>query len=167
MNPVCAAKFCYGLLPDAPQARKTPGVECAMRSSASLGQTLATLKRVAIFADLSPTEFQFLAERAVPRDYAPGEVIFVEGETCDGLLVVETGHVRIFKSSPGGREQVLAAEGPGRSVAELLVFDGGNCPATTTVADQARVYFISKQGFYSLCLVHDRGCTVAPFGGNH
>lgn len=119
-------------------------------------QALDTLRRVGIFADLSPTELQFLAERAVPRDYAPGELIFSEGEMCAGLFVIEKGHVRIFKSSPSGREQVLSVEGPGGSIAELPVFDGGNYPASTSAVDEARVYFISKQDFYSLCLVHPK-----------
>jgi CRP/FNR family transcriptional regulator, cyclic AMP receptor protein len=119
-------------------------------------QALETLQRAGIFADLSPTEMQFLAERAVPRDYAPGELIFSEGEMCTGLFVVEKGHVRIFKSSPNGREQVLSIEGPGGSIAELPVFDGGNYPASTSAVDEARVYFVSKQDFYSLCLVHPK-----------
>ncbi len=119
-------------------------------------QALETLRHVGLFADLTPTELQFLAERAVPRDYAPGELIFTEGEMCAGLFVVEKGHVRIFKSSPSGREQVLSLEGPGSSIAELPVFDGGNYPASTSAVDDARVYFISKQDFYSLCLVHPK-----------
>ena len=119
-------------------------------------QALEVLRRVGIFTDLTPTELDFLAQRAVPRKFAPGEIIFTEGEMCAGLYVVEEGHVRIFKSSPSGREQVLAVDGPGSSIAELPVFDGGNYPASTCSVDHARVYFISKQDFYSLCLVHPK-----------
>jgi CRP/FNR family transcriptional regulator len=111
-------------------------------------------RRVPILAGLSETELQFLMERAVPRSYAKGELVFSEGEPCAGLFVIESGHLRIFKSSPGGREQVLTVEGPGSSVAELPVFDGGTYPASTAAMDDARVYFISKQDFHSLCLVH-------------
>jgi CRP/FNR family transcriptional regulator, dissimilatory nitrate respiration regulator len=67
-----------------------------------------TLRKVAIFADLSEAELQFLAERAVPRDYASGELVFSEGQPCAGLFIVESGALRIFKSSPSGREQVLS-----------------------------------------------------------
>ena len=126
-----------------------------MTTSAS-AQAAETFRRVSIFSGLSPAELQFLAERAVVRDYPPGSLIFTEGEPCAGLFVVEQGHVRIFKSSPGGREQVLAVEGPGGSVAELPVFDGGNYPASTSAVDHARVYFVSKQDFHSLCLVHPK-----------
>ncbi len=117
---------------------------------------LETLRRVAIFADLSEPELQFLAERAVAREYQTGDIVFSEDEPCAGLFVVETGALRIFKSSPNGREQVLSIEGPGSSVAELPVFDGGNYPASTSAASAARVLFVSKQDFYSLCLVHPK-----------
>jgi CRP/FNR family transcriptional regulator len=112
------------------------------------------LRRVPIFADLSETELQFLSERAVPRNYAKGELVFSEGDACTGLYVIESGHLRIFKSSPSGREQVLTVEGPGSSVAELPLFDGGTYPASTAAVDSARVYFIGRPDFHSLCLVH-------------
>lgn len=118
--------------------------------------TVAILRRVPIFADLTDTELQFLAERAVPRDYENAEQIFSEGEPCAGLFVVESGAVKIFKSSASGREQVLSIEGPGNSVAELPVFDGGNYPASTMAVRSTRLLFISKQDFYSLCLVHPK-----------
>jgi len=112
------------------------------------------LSRVAIFAGLSEGELSFLAQRVVPRHYAPGEMVFNEDEPCTGLYVVEAGHIRIFKSSADGREQVLNIEGPGSSVAELPVFDGGNYPASVSAVDQVTLLFVSKQDFQSLCLTH-------------
>jgi CRP/FNR family cyclic AMP-dependent transcriptional regulator len=103
------------------------------------------LRRVPIFNGLTETEFQFLAERAVPRDYHKGEILFTEGDPCTGLFVIESGHVRIFKNSPNGREQILTIEGPGSSVAELPLFDGGTYPASSAAVADARIYFISKQ----------------------
>jgi len=68
--------------------------------------------------------------------------------------VVESGRLRIFKGSAGGREHVLSIEGPGASEAELPVFDGGNYPASASAIDDATVLFVSKQDFQSLCLTH-------------
>jgi len=120
-------------------------------SKLSPGQTLA---KVPIFSGLSETELAFLEQHTVSRHFAAGETVFSEGEPCTGLYVVESGHVRIFKSSAGGREQVLNIEGPGSSVAELPVFDGGNYPASVTAIDAATLLFVSKQGFHALCLAH-------------
>ena len=115
------------------------------------GQTLA---KVPIFSGLAEDERAFLTQRTVPRHYAAGEIVFSEGEPCLGLYVVESAHVRIFKSSSGGREHVLSVDGPGSSVAELPVFDGGNYPASAAAIDDATLLFVSKQDFYALCLTH-------------
>ena len=115
------------------------------------GQTLA---KVPIFSGLTESELSFLAQRAVPHHYSTGESVFGEGEPCSGLYVVESGHVRIFKSSANGREQVLSIDGPGGSIAELPVFDGGSYPASATAIDDATLLFVSKQDFQALCLAH-------------
>jgi CRP/FNR family transcriptional regulator len=113
-----------------------------------------TLARVAIFSGLTDSEIGFLAERAVEHHYSPGDLVFGEGEPCSGLYVIKSGHLRVFKSSPSGREQVLTIDGPGSSVAELPVFDGGNYPASAVAVDQATLLFVGKQDFRALCLAH-------------
>ena len=107
-----------------------------------------------MFTGLSETELTFLAQRAVPRKFSSGEIVFSEGDPCTGMYVVEAGHIRIFKTSTGGREQVLSIDGPGSSVAELPVFDGGNYPASVSAVEDSTLLFISKQDFQSLCLTH-------------
>lgn len=113
-----------------------------------------TLAKVPIFSGLTEGELAFLLQRAVPRHYAAGEIVFGEGEPCLGLYVVESGHIRIFKSSSGGREHVLSVDGPGSSVAELPVFDGGDYPASVAAIDDTTLLFVSKQDFQALCLIH-------------
>jgi CRP/FNR family cyclic AMP-dependent transcriptional regulator len=120
-------------------------------STSKIGQTLA---KVPIFSGLTESELAFLTERTVPRHYSAGEMVFGEGEPCSGLYVVESGNVRIYKSSPNGREQVLSIDGPGGSIAELPVFDGGNYPASATAIDNVTLLFVSKQDFQALCLAH-------------
>jgi len=120
-------------------------------STRTPGQTLA---KVQIFSGLTDTELDFLAQRAIPRHYSAGESVFGEGEPCSGLYVVESGQVRIFKSSAAGREQVLSIDGPGSSVAELPVFDGGNYPASAAAIADSTLLFVSKQDFQALCLAH-------------
>lgn len=120
-------------------------------ATSSRSQTLA---RVPLFSELSDSEFAFLTQRVVARHYHAGEMVFSEGEPCTGLYVVESGQIRIFKSSAGGREQVLSIEGPGSSVAELPVFDGGSYPASVAAIEPASLLFVSKQDFQALCLAH-------------
>jgi len=123
-----------------------------MRSAAaSHAQTLA---KVPIFSGLSEEELSFLMQHVVQRRFSPGEIVFSEGERCSGLYVVASGHVRIYKSSAAGREQILTIDGPGSSIAEVPVFDGGDYPASCAAVGDASLLFISKQGFQALCLAH-------------
>src|SRR5438105_13014075 len=112
------------------------------------------LSRVQLFSGLAVSEMDFLAPRVVPRKFSPGQIIFNEGDPCSGLYVVASGQVRIFKTSAGGREQVLSIDGPGSSVAELPVFDGGNYPASVAAVDDATLLFVSKKDFQELCVTH-------------
>jgi CRP-like cAMP-binding protein len=112
------------------------------------------LGKVSLFSALSEPELGFLLERVISRRYSSGEIVFSEGDPCAGLYVVESGSVRIFKSSAGGREQVLSIEGPGGSIAELPVFDGGNYPASAVAIEDAVLLFVSKLDFQGLCLAH-------------
>jgi CRP/FNR family transcriptional regulator len=116
--------------------------------------TAQTLAKAALFSGLTESELSFLAQRTVPRNFSAGESIFTEGGPCSGLYVVESGNVRIFKSSASGREQVLSIDGPGSSIAELPVFDGGNYPASAMAVNDATLLFVSKQDFHALCLAH-------------
>jgi CRP/FNR family transcriptional regulator, cyclic AMP receptor protein len=81
-------------------------------------------------------------------------LLFSEGEPCNGLHIIARGKVRIFKTSVNGREQVLAVNGPGDTVAELPVFDGGSYPASAGAAEDAEIAFISRRDFHAYCLEH-------------
>jgi CRP/FNR family transcriptional regulator len=113
---------------------------------------ISTLQRTSVFAELAEEELAYIAERAIARRFHTGQVIFSEGDPCPGLWVIESGKVRIYKSSASGREQVLAIEGPGSSVAEIPVFDGGKFPASAVALSEASMLFIRKEDFQSLCL---------------
>src|SRR5208282_6842983 len=116
--------------------------------------SLAVLKGVSIFSGLSEQEFAFLTSHLRQRKYAAGELIFGEGDPCAGLYVVQSGNVRIFKSSAGGREQVLSIDGPGGSIAELPVFDDGAYPASAQAVTDCSLLFVSKKDFQARCVQH-------------
>jgi len=110
------------------------------------------LKSTPLFAALDDSEVSSLAARCGIRPYSQGELLFSEGEPCKGLYIVVSGRVRIFKTSLSGREQVLAVEGPGASVAELPVFDGGSYPASASALERSEVLFVSRADLRAICL---------------
>ncbi len=114
------------------------------------------LANTALFSSLSPEELRRLAQRTSRKSLRAGELLFSEGEPCRGLHIIACGRVRIFKSSAGGREQVLAVNGPGESVAELPVFDGGDYPASAVALDETQIAFIAQRDFQSYCMEHPK-----------
>lgn len=112
------------------------------------------LSRAGIFADLSEEELHGLARRGVGRHVRAGEVLFSEGEPCQGLFVIESGEVKIFKTGASGREQILTVERAGDSVAELPVFDGGPYPASAVAIVDSTLLFVSKRDFRAFVLEH-------------
>ena len=117
---------------------------------------VSVLGRSALLGNLSSQEMQSVAMRTVRKSYAAGEWLFSEGEPCSGLFIVSSGRARIFKTSVGGREQVLAVEGPGSTMAELPVFDGGAYPASAVAIEDTEVAFISRRDFQAFCLEHPK-----------
>lgn len=121
----------------------------------ALRPDLATvLEKTALFAGLSQPELQMLAARTVRKLFSADELLFSEGEPCSGLHIISRGRVRIFKTSISGREQVLAMNGPGESVAELPVFDGGPFPASAIAIENTEIAFISRRDFHAYCIEH-------------
>jgi CRP-like cAMP-binding protein len=68
------------------------------------------LSGIALFAGLSESEIQALAQRAVERRFAADEMLFWEGEPCTGIFLLTQGSAKIFKTSAAGREMMLSLE---------------------------------------------------------
>jgi len=115
---------------------------------------VAVLKNAPLLSSLSQPELHLLAQRTVRKLFSAGEQVFSEGEPCNGLNIIAQGKVRIFKTSMNGREQVLAIQQPGDSIAEIPVFDGGPYPASAAAIENTEIAFISRRDFQAYCLEH-------------
>jgi CRP/FNR family transcriptional regulator len=71
-------------------------------------------------------------------------MLFWEGEDCAGIFLIIQGSVKIFRTSPGGREVMLAIETAPATVAELPLFDGGPYPASVRVVEPVVALFIKR-----------------------
>ena len=60
-----------------------------------------------------------MTEVRLPR----GKVIFREGDSGDCLYVITDGKIKLGRTAPDGRENILAVLGPGEMFGELSLFD--------------------------------------------
>jgi CRP/FNR family transcriptional regulator len=109
------------------------------------------LSAIALFADFNETEVAALAQRAIEKRFDTGEMLFWEGEACAGVFLIAQGSVKIFRTSAGGREVMLAIETAPSSVAELPLFDGGPYPASVRALEPVTTLFINKNDFQQVC----------------
>lgn len=92
-----------------------------------------------------------LAQHAVERRFAADEMLFWEGEECAGIFLIVHGSVKIFRTSPGGREVMLSIESAPATVAELPLFDGGPYPASVRAVEPVVAFFVDKSRFQQVC----------------
>jgi len=103
------------------------------------------LRRIALFADLPNETLARVAEPAIRRTYEPEDTIILEGDPCRAAYFIAAGHVRVLRTSPDGREQVLSQLGPGRSFNTVPLFQPhGINHATAQAVDRAILYAIPK-----------------------
>lgn len=113
---------------------------------------LSTLRRLPLFTDLSEDELNLFAEEVSRLEFAKGATIFAEGDSCNELLIVEAGAVKIVKTAPNGRQQLVGIERRGSSLAEVPVFDGGKYPASAEATDDVVLLRLSADNFRTICL---------------
>jgi CRP-like cAMP-binding protein len=109
-----------------------------------LSTQLELIKRIPYFASLPPREVRELATRLREHFYRAGDVIFRKGDRCEGLFIVLSGRVRSVVTSVDGREQVLRVFGPGRTFADIPVFDDEPMPADAISMTDSTVAVLSR-----------------------
>ncbi len=83
------------------------------------------------------------------REYAPGDVLFREGESGEVMFVIQSGSVRISKDV-GGEQKSLAVLGPGEFLGEMAILNGRPRTATATVVEPARCLVIEAKTLESM-----------------
>jgi CRP/FNR family cyclic AMP-dependent transcriptional regulator len=106
------------------------------------GRALGLMHSVPYFARLDTAAMEAAAAKAISRNYGRGAVIFLEGDPCAGLHLIEEGRVKLYKLSAEGREQVVKLLGPGEFFNEVAVFDGGPNPVSAMAALDATLWVI-------------------------
>lgn len=108
------------------------------------------LERVPLFKGLPAEQINALARIATARTLKRGDIVFSEGQDADGFYITVTGRVKIFKVSPGGKEQVLHILDMLEPFGEVPVFTGGSFPANAQALEESKVLFLPRSGFMQL-----------------
>lgn len=112
------------------------------------------LQTVPYFAGLDAAVLSELAGVAARHEYAPGGVVFLEGEPSSGLYSIYSGWVKLIKLSPEGREHVLRYFGPGEVFSEMGGFLARPNPATAVALEHSTLWHIPRLALQPVLVQH-------------
>jgi CRP/FNR family transcriptional regulator, cyclic AMP receptor protein len=121
---------------------------------ANAEDVVALLRQVPVFEALGPDDVRRVADVAVPRRFATGQVIFREGDSSDTCYVVRSGHTRALRENTDGRMIALAHFGPGDIFGELAMFDDERRSATVETLDAVEAIAIAGSDMRRLLREH-------------
>ncbi len=112
--------------------------------ASELRTRLAAIGSVPYFARLGEPERRALADRLERRVHAKGEMLFSEGDTCPGIHLVESGQLKLYKTSDDGREHMLRLLEPGHHFGEAVVFAGSAYPVSVRALRDSVVHLLPR-----------------------
>ena len=108
------------------------------------------LRCIPFFRRLSPALRARIAAVARIKAYDRGELIFAEGDPSDAFMVIVAGRVKVFKSTPAGKEIILEIFGAGDPLGAVAVYEGAPFFASALTLDPAEILRIEQPAFFAL-----------------
>ncbi|HEX9372076.1 MAG TPA: Crp/Fnr family transcriptional regulator [Roseiflexaceae bacterium] len=112
------------------------------------------LRDLPFFAALDSQTLTDVARRMQRCDYRPGEHIMYEGEQPPGLFFVLRGRVRLSRTAPDGREQVLAMVGAGENFNAVPLFDDNPNPTAARAMSPVHCLLLPRDALLALIRKH-------------
>jgi CRP/FNR family transcriptional regulator len=112
------------------------------------------LTPIPVFRRLAPEDRRRVAAVARLRTYVRGETVFAEGDTPDMFCVVATGRVKVFKTTPAGKDVILELFGAGDPLGAVAVYEGRPYPASAAALEDTTCLLIPRLAFFALLEQH-------------
>lgn len=113
-----------------------------------------TLAAIPLFSDLDAAARLALAQAMQTRRYRAGQFLTYEGTPAEGLFVVCEGRVRLSRTAPDGREQVLTIIGAGEVFNMEPLLDGGLTPFTARAMSPVSCLLLPGDALVPLIRAH-------------
>ena len=112
------------------------------------------LRQAPLFSGLDDEVASALEASMSSSSLRRGEILFNEGDDGNQLYVVTEGKVKLGRTSPDGRENLLAILGPGQMFGELSFFDPGPRSATATAVTDVELKSLGHEALSPVLNAH-------------
>lgn len=97
------------------------------------------VRRVPIFSGLTTEQQDLVATVARPQIMSAGELVHGAGERTGKMFVVHTGEIKLSRTLPSGRKQLLRVARPGETLGEHAFLTGNSTLEEAEARSQARL----------------------------
>jgi CRP/FNR family cyclic AMP-dependent transcriptional regulator len=109
------------------------------------------LRQTGLLRSAPAADLQAVAAASRLRTFGRGQVLFTAGDPGDNLIVVISGRVKVVVRSADGGELTLTIIGPGGTLGELSVADGGPRSADAQTLEECRLLFVPRETVLDIC----------------
>jgi CRP-like cAMP-binding protein len=106
--------------------------------------------RPALFSGILPGDYTRIAAAGRVREFARGEVLFLEGDSVQQVLLLTSGFVKLNKLGMSGTEVILRLGVPGDVLGALGLFSAGSHCTTAQAFRQCRALVWDAAAFKAL-----------------
>jgi len=107
-------------------------------------------KHKSVFCDLSEKQLKTVDYSKRSDLYKKGEVIFREGAYSRGLFCVNRGKVKLVRTGPSGKEQIVRFATDGDILGYNAMLSKQTLSASAVVLEDASICFVPASQFFSL-----------------
>jgi CRP-like cAMP-binding protein len=122
------------------------------------------LRSSTLYRHLSSEDQARLARVSLARTYEKGDTVFAEGDPPHHLVTIASGHVKVVKTLPSGKEIILEIFGPGDPVGAVVAFEGRPYPASAVAIEPSSCILVRRTELFSL-IDHHPGFARALLSG--
>ncbi|MEF2232059.1 MAG: Crp/Fnr family transcriptional regulator [Pseudodesulfovibrio sp.] len=112
--------------------------------------TAEAIRSIRFFNGLPDELADKLASISVIKTHPKDALLFESDSEANGFYAVLTGRMKIFRTSPSGKEHILHIFGPGELFGEVAVFQGGTFPANAQTLEESSTLFIPRSDFRAM-----------------
>ena len=107
------------------------------------------------FADLDPLALRTVAAGCRSKIFPADQMVFMEGDPCRSLYILESGRVNFFRANAEGREQVLKVfERPGDMFCIASAFNTKIHIVSAKTVTETRLHLLDMEAVNSLAREH-------------
>ncbi|MBS3811305.1 MAG: Crp/Fnr family transcriptional regulator [Halanaerobiales bacterium] len=112
------------------------------------------LSSVPYFSHLNDDELKMINQITTLKKYKKDEIIFFEDEPGKKVYIIKKGKVKVLKMNKNGDQHILNIFEKNDILAEVIVFDRENYPATAIAISDVACYSLNRDNLSQMFLEH-------------